>query len=521
MRKFNFSYLFLHILFVIYYLSFVWKTSAFLDDDMWLDLYKNIDKWIYELELKNYEFEMTNWGKTTIDEKINKISWDYCIESWISLEQVEKIANWDLVELSNVIKKECKANWKDLDNWTISYYQRTIREIYNKTKIQATDKTDTIYKVSRIWLYSDWDINNSPFDLIKDMEDINTVIFASENKYEWVEEYGNWNPLDNMMSWLRTDWKNSFLPYAPIVLTPYTWWVILPVLPPPNDNWWVTYVCPDDRNDSGLDDDVIDDIIWWWTWSTNTWSITWSWKYTSSWNLVPLESNYSKVNDNSFWNCDSFFCIVIEFSTYNHKLLGWWQNISIESILKKSNDHIHKFTNTSMLQKKMSINNWELSLKNLNLQSIFTMNFIIYKKSPPILNVDKKEKQEETIDKNSPLAWENQAIEYYKNSWLDYKMANSVQNLKKVIEELKCTQDSGELTNTEAEAKCNQYRKQLKRTEEHNLKVTKAINELVKKWDLTTFHDMFVELQVFTKAFEDYINWVRTQIIKMDKKPVG
>gem|GEM_PF-6572577 len=64
----------------------------------------------------------------------------------------------------------------------------------------------------------------------------------------------------------------------------------------------------------------------------------------------------------------------------------------------------------------MSVNDWELSLKNLNLQNIFNLNFIIYKKSPPILNVDKKDKQEETIDKNSPLTWENQAIEYYKNS---------------------------------------------------------------------------------------------------------
>lgn len=516
-------FLFLYFTFCILH-SF--SVSAFLDDDMGLDLYKNIDKWIYELEMKNYEYEMTNWWKITIKQKLDSaIWWTDCFSENITLEDLDKIVNnWDLVTLSKIITDECKSdNWKSISNNSIAHYWKIIWEVYDKTKKQAEEKTDTIMKVSRIWLYSDWDINNSPFDLIKDLEDINTVIFASENKYEGVEKNDNWNPLNNLMNWLWTDWKTSFLPYAPLKPISLTWWTIVPIVTPwdPENNWW-EYVCADDKNDSWLDDEVLDGLIWW-TWSTNTWTTnTWSnntWNFSLSWNLLPLESNYKKVNDNSLWKCDTFFCIVIEFSTYNHKLLGWWQNISIESILKKSNDHIHKFTNTSMLQKKMSINDWELSLKNLNLQSIFNLNFIIYWKSPPILNIDKKDKQEDTIDKNSPLAWENQAYEYYKNAWLDYKQANSLQNLKRKIEELKCTQDSWELTNVEAEEKCNQYRRKIQNSSENNLKVTKAINELVKKWDLTSFYDMFVELKIFTKAFENYINWVRTQVIKMDKKP--
>nr|MDD3719929.1 hypothetical protein [Candidatus Gracilibacteria bacterium] len=525
MRKFKFSYSFFYFLFFVFYFSFVSKTNAFLDSDLGLDLYKNIDKGIYDLELKNYEFEMTNGGNSTISERINNIAGNNCIGD-ISIDQVEKIANGDLVELNKVIKKECKTSDGNLTNSLITGTEKVITEVYNETKKQAEEKAKTTYNVSRIGLYSDGDVNNSPFDLIKDMEDINTVIFASENKYVGVESYDNGNPLSNLMNGLGTNGKTSYLPYAPTKLIPYTGGTITPIISANAITGTGVgvgqYVCADTINDSGLDSNVVSGLIGGLTGSGTSSSGNLNlFNQSNTGFLTPLLSNYSKVNDNSIWKCDSFFCIVIDFVMYNHKLLGGGQNISIESILAKSNDHIHKFTNTSMLQKKMSINDWELSLKNLNLPSIFNLNFIIYKKSPPILNVDKKEKQEDTIDKNSPLWRENLAYEYYKNSGLDYKNANSMQNLKKVIEELKCTQDSGNLTVAEAEAKCNQYKTMIQKQEENNIKIENISNELVKKGDLNAFYDMFVELQIFTKAFENYVNGTRTQVIKMDKKPTG
>lgn len=541
MKKIKKSLLFSYILFSIYGFSHSVWVEAILDSDLWLDLYKNIDSWLYDLEISNYQYWMTEWWKVSVAQKINNaiwLGWMDCIKDDITFDDVDKIANnWDLVILSNAFKDECKD---DKWNWTVRFsnkaladYLALIKDVHSKVKTQSEEKAKAIYDISRIWLYSDWDISNSPFDLIKDMEDIDAIIFDSYNKYEWVEQYPNWNPLTNLLSWLLADWKTSYLPNLPKVLVYYTGWTITPVSPIYFSKTVSSsqLICSDTFNKSWLDDNVVNKLLWkktnsWTFISANLWNIqsfNWlnTWNFSSSWNLLPLTAIYSKVNDNAMWNCDSFFCLAIDFVKANYKWLIWTKNISIEWILAKSNEHVHKFANTSSLQKKMSINNWELSLKNLNFQKIFNLNFVITSKSPPILNLDRKEDWKDLIDKNSPLWWENLTKDYYKNSWLDYSRANSIQDIKKVIEELKCTNDWWELSISEVWDKCNQYRDYIQKQEQNNQKITKLTKEVVNMWDLNTFYDMFAELKIFTKAFSNYVNWIRTQAVKMDKKPAG
>jgi len=47
--------------------------------------------------------------------------------------------------------------------------------------------------------------------------------------------------------------------------------------------------------------------------------------------------------------------------------LGYASDKSIENVLKTSNKHLKKAANTSLVQSKMSTNNFEMSLRDLDL----------------------------------------------------------------------------------------------------------------------------------------------------------
>ncbi|USN58544.1 MAG: hypothetical protein H6767_10060 [Candidatus Peribacteria bacterium] len=67
----------------------------------------------------------------------------------------------------------------------------TLVSIHNLTKQKAEQKSDEMYKISRIGLYADGNTDNSSFDLIKDLQDIDAVIFTEELDY-----FGE-TPMDN------------------------------------------------------------------------------------------------------------------------------------------------------------------------------------------------------------------------------------------------------------------------------------------------------------------------------------
>gem|GEM_PF-2822864 len=52
---------------------------------------------------------------------------------------------------------------------------------------RAQSKSKKIYEIARIGLYSDGSEENSPFDLMVDLEDIDRVIFSEEIEYNGEE----------------------------------------------------------------------------------------------------------------------------------------------------------------------------------------------------------------------------------------------------------------------------------------------------------------------------------------------
>ncbi len=318
------------IIVFLFYFSLLQEVKAFIDEDIWLNLYKDIESWIDELENKEYLNILTDWWKTTISERLNNLAWIDCIWWNISIEDFQKNVNWNIEVLWKYIKDICKtSDWKIEINLLNTYTAFSIN-LHKKAKTEAEQKLNNVYKISRIWLYSDWSDSNSPFDLIIDLENINKIIFeiSEIEKYTWTDN----------VSLSKYFWSSNKSPtYKEVNLEAYSW----------NKHWNSLY-SPS-----------------WWTNSlketttkTNTWNLwnsttkieTWSISVTKTWIIDNDNVLNEKVYSDLWYTC-------LESTNYN---LSWLDNRYLNQII-------------SNIEKK-DINNYEDELNELDSNSKTTSN---------------------------------------------------------------------------------------------------------------------------------------------------
>ena len=181
-------------------------TLGFLNDSDSFDLYNNIDKWYEELESQFTVREISWWGENlSIAEVLNKNAsvekLNECFKSNINYFDVKNLATWDdSTSFNTKILNSCWKNWQ-ISQSLLSKYQKIAISTYNKWLIKASTKVDNIYKISRIWLYSDWIKENSPFDLVTDIEEINDIVFEKELTYNWQQWYDLSQKVDDLLYW--------------------------------------------------------------------------------------------------------------------------------------------------------------------------------------------------------------------------------------------------------------------------------------------------------------------------------
>jgi len=73
-----------------------------------------------------------------------------------------------------------------------------VTSFYSISKEAADRKTDQSYKISKIGMYSDGMTENSPFDLINDLGEINEIIFDKKIPYAGVNTLSVGDYLDNV-----------------------------------------------------------------------------------------------------------------------------------------------------------------------------------------------------------------------------------------------------------------------------------------------------------------------------------
>jgi hypothetical protein len=169
----------------------------------------------------------------------------------------------------------------------------------------------------------------------------------------------------------------------------------------------------------------------------------------------------------------------------------------------------------------MTINNFELWLKDLNLPDIFHIWVEVVSKPVPILDLTYGKDEETKDDEKGIFALKEQMEFYYKAYWLDYSRKNDLSLLEKIEIDRQVLSNANWL---DIEATKEKFEEQ---DEEYNQKKLEQVN-LMKKlienetkisilWDL---EKQFKELEVFNKAVKDYVENLKALIWNLLKIPV-
>jgi hypothetical protein len=507
------------------------------DSENWF--YTSIADSMWSLETSLYTIDLP-W-KVWTKEKLNAIIEKNCIKENLTEAEIRQVAKeWNIITILNKIDDSCKNNWE----FSISLVNQIVWAVitlHNDTKNTAQEKVRQIMNIGSTWIYADWIEENAPFDWIIDLKNIDKIIFTQKTEsYEWMNNFDLSKEIWSLVSKaheinrpngalnINLNWSDQNDIYNEIRYNE---------LKEYNDSnstsLYSTYVCSLENSNSGLNQDSIFSLTWddssSWTSSSSWYDTSWNGYRWMFWDWLYPNSNYSPIDDNRVFPCSEFFCIDIWFNTYNHEFL-WWnggQEMSIESIIARSNEHLKKFSNTSLVQSKMTINNFELWLKDLNLSDIFHMWVQITTKPVPILNLtyNKQEKQSNSewtswaTSKDDKTIFElrKQLEYYYKTYWLDYIRRNDLSLFKKIEADRQSALNSALLTPWYQAEKLQEYSEYEKQLAQQRELMRKLVENEVKIWILWDFEKQFKELEVFNKSMKDYIFNLKTIISNMLK----
>lgn len=504
-------------------------TLGFLDNVGTLDMYKKIDKWTYELELNFIERELRWWDiNASIVENLQNLDNFYnvrsCFDTEFTSQEIADIANdtgWEKLfeKLQNCVSDD------SISITNFAEYQAFIKNYYNQSVEKAQTKSANIQKIANIWLYSDGIEENSPFDLLIDLENINRIIFEEELEYQWFNNFDIWKYVWDTFAgrefqtapnyWFPSQWNTNNSQNGT------TQWAVFPL---PQSGSWHEFAC--NINDSWFSQETYNSLTQT-QGNSNSWSNTPPNEVNQGWNnsnnsqenddfFKNYSWNYTKVNDNAFWPCNTFFCIKVDMITYRQNLLKGRNTIAIETLINRSNEHISKFAYTSLVPSTMTTNNFELGFQWLNLADIFHVWVQVTTKPVPFLNLDKNNTREWRDE--TEYASKNLLTRYYTNLGLNYERANDLSQFTQEESTLKSILDNTELqiTNTtQAQQELNNYRANMARQNEF---VSHSIDKKIMNDEMSEFQSKFTELQKFSQSLLEYSKNLQALAKKLDEK---
>jgi len=440
-------------IFIIYSFYFTTTNANSLDwndaGKMWL--FKQMtEKQDKQVETQT-EYELSGHEKWQIWKHVNKILkqhqlWE-CLKDSMNKKTFDKIAAWDAETLEQNVKDECKDEDGALSNSLAQKIMQDCSSIKDYYEQRAKEKIRQMNSVASIWQYIDWNPNNSSFDLIKDIQEVQKKLFREEIEYEadettqdeldeylndpfsYIENYNKNYPQKNntIKTKINTDNKNNNLNTS--------------IINPDSDSTWNTgekiqnyinnsedsniYECNNNEN-SWLNNESLNFLInsdnwgtnyifnYWdkwhikmpdtniidWTWSWTIW--TWSWEDNDNENTDNENTDNncsSSQNDKTEWECNNIICIIVKIIMWEYKPLDysewqWWNPNawkSIENILETSNYHLYKAANTNLAQHKTTTDNFETTFRHINFWDMLHMSIQISKQPVPNLNLEEED----------------------------------------------------------------------------------------------------------------------------------
>ena len=517
---------------------------AFLGEDLGLDMYKQIDEGFYELERKQYEYELSWQGQSSIADEISPILnelWIYCDIK--SIEDIENMIGNTAKSQVEEIFEACSEDWGPIPNILVEQVVNQLNYIKDVYSERARDKALQTYELARVWIYSDGSLENSPFDLMYDLEEIDRIVFSEDVEFQ--DTPVSQNSDDAFDDFLASDTSvNVSLSYnnSNAVEAPLVWsWTTNSVS---NISWEANtglstprvlstleehqYVCAPSDISHGFGTGSLNSVLWnlgrtdrYRNTNSSTVSSLTSWSGSldqaadGSAQVAPVlgGASYTPVTDS--FGCDWFFCITVETRTSNYGTQGS-NPISLESILSKAAEHLEKQANASLTQRKMATNNFEISSIIRDLPWMLRgFGIQVQSKPVPILDLDSPEDDEQ----GDPYATIQMLEEYYKNIGLDYQRRNDLDILENTAFETRVLQSSAGMSVTFPEIKMNELTAYQDSLSENNRVFSQSVTKKVLQDDMNGFVKQFSELERFVSSIEDFSVSVWSLIDTMKKIP--
>ncbi len=526
-------------------------------------MYRKIDSWTKDYLEKSYSMRLNgNKSSGTISQKINstlKLDWFWnCdISADLQAHEVEEISNGNIEILQSKLWPNCfNYNWIPIT--TLSSIVGHTQDIKIAAKEESIGALTMNKSIADIWVYTDWNVQNSLFDLMKDIENINQILLKKFEKHSW--EWSAWNNAINnlfnssnnhssrensntLSGWLLTENELSEF-QLPSAWHESTLWDTQSHISPLEghilelDN--TQYMCAQDTNQSWLWPNELAFLLSqsqiFWESNNNISTPVWWSSYiaSGSWTVQEIIENpniawiqtwvwINKWNDNEAWGCDWFFCIEVDFVTSNPE--PKWD--SIESILENANKHLKKFINSSLAQAKMTTNNFELWLRDISLPDMLSLGFVVTKKTPPFLDLDlKKEEQEQKENEPSVGDW---IWDYKKNTffcerwnaqWFDCTRQNDLDIFTDTMGEEKTILNSWDQTLSTISARIEERRKILETSKAKLAFIDLANQKDTQINETKEFEKQFMQLESVTKSMLEHAENFQANVQQMRKIPI-
>ena len=510
------------------------KNTKILRWDIWENFYRDIDNSVWNLTEWFYQREFlwreNDWKITKILNKVAASRWlEKCFTKETTFNDIDLFIDWNIWLIKKILDDECT---KILPANTYEAYNNVIIEVHKSMKEKWVEKMKNVARLIKTWIYSDWNTNNSSFDLIDDLLQIHKVIFNQESNYYWDKTKTIWDLtfdpesfIQNILKWNNTEdsleksqkWQNQIgadikieNPLENLRITPMVDWNSI-MCPPTSSN-----------NESGLNSNTYKAL-------TNSLTLTWdNWNNmdnsvdnSNTWAVNEEETektptNYKKNNDDNIWPCNEIFCIHFWVITKDHNLLWWWQVKTIEGIITRANEHLKPFANSNLEAKKMWVNNFEIWTLDLNLPDLFHVNVILRTEPVPILDIKKLNNNENLWS----LTVDNMLEKYFSKAWLQYKRENDL-TIAEAYDVNTKTTNKVKMHNLRKAAKfadeLNNLREEEKKAEIWSF--DRLIQNEIEAWEWSEVYSMLSELASFTIRIKSYSQDLNILIKKMKEIP--
>lgn len=363
-------------------------------------------------------------AQNLVNRRLNE-KWNYsslgCNVPWLNGQRIDQRLLDELM-LGNYtsLNKILLAKKISIDSPTQSKVVQCLTEKYSDLQKSAHLDQNTLETVWNIWLYMDWDLINSDYDIVSDITKINAIIFKEKYDYKGTKN-ASARAISNMLAW----WSVS--PLFPVssgvgsgastnsgTVWSSTWWTIWWSNPPNSSTnilpWaWVCSVwnngLPATIGSELFGDGFFDDLD---ATLAGGWGGVGLVPISGSIGWVPSvsafdSSNFGVSGGPDFFHTpscpdDNILCIKINMRPSNTNMLGSFSNTSIESLLEQHTKMMEPISRSDLSGQKMTNNSYQLPFLNVKIASKIAGGRVFLDDAPQPSKRLKKEETKEVKD---------------------------------------------------------------------------------------------------------------------------